>query len=112
MYTIYIVIHKIKVKTNIKLLYVFPSSYSKQILPTVKFKNQRMNHVIDNCVSWIVSMYFTIWAKSGLILNNFMYRLFIINNLLDAPEAGRHNPSGTSIALEEKLYVNQQSCVP
>ena len=31
---------------------------------------------------------------------------------LDAPEAGRHNPSGTSIALEEKLYVNQQSCVP
>ena len=32
--------------------------------------------------------------------------------LLDAPEAGRHNSSATSIALEEKLYVNQQSCVP
>ena len=43
-------------------------------------------------------------------------KLFLITNVmiisyseLDAPESGRHNPSGSSIALEEKLYVNQQS---
>ena len=62
----------------------------------------------------IIYIFHTINNLKDLIWLNPIhnYNLIYSYHLLDAPEAGRHNPSGTSTGLEEKLYVNQQSCVP